>query len=62
MLYIQNIYFGLEKYLCILKSFEQRRNFTIGFVFHHTDYKLRGGDIRVLSDMTDFASVAHLVR
>ena len=53
--------FGLEKYLCILKSFEQRRNL-LDFVFHHTDYKLRGGDIRVLSDKTDFASVAHLVR
>jgi hypothetical protein len=32
------------------------------YVFHHTDYKLRGGDIRVLSDKTDFAYVAHLVR
>jgi hypothetical protein len=25
-------YFGLEKYLCILKAFEQRRNFNR---FHH---------------------------
>ena len=39
-----------------------RGEILLGFVFHHTDYKLRGGDIRVLSDKTDFASVAHLVR
>jgi hypothetical protein len=33
-----------------------RGDILLGFVFHHTDYKLRGGDIRVLSDKTDFAS------
>jgi hypothetical protein len=27
-----------------------RGEILIGFVFHHTDYKWRGGDIRVLSN------------
>jgi hypothetical protein len=33
-----------------------RGEILLGFVFHHTDYKLREGDIRVLADKTDFAS------
>ena len=39
-----------------------RGEILLAFVFHHTNYKLRGGDIRVLSDKSDIASVAHLVR
>jgi hypothetical protein len=51
--------FGLEKYLCILKSFEQRRNFTRFRISSHR-LQIERGDIRGLSDKTDFASVAHL--